>query len=500
VGSVFLEMIPFLPIYTEYVNNYTVAVETLQTLVKKNSSFASTLNSCGSQQFHGRLGLESLMIVPIQRIPRYRMLLGELLNLTSAEHADYCRLTSALQGISEMATYINEKKRDLETQLRVSQVAGALSGSLDRLQDSVYPGGMPQHRHEWHKKHFSGPTWCTHCHKFIYGVGKQGFECRKCKFAAHKTCYAAVRSDCGQERNDSFLKHNRTLVAEIAVRHQMLDLSSVTSSARKGKAEKSKKADGKQAVLFLFTDSLICLYPIEAVESKFEVAFMCKWYSTLTGREAEILDKGSLPNSFSVIPPRGGSFIHTLLLPKDRSCDEWVALIHQTKDTWRKSNEHLLSLREADSGGMKGREGYLAKLSLSSGKKHKRLWAILQENKIVFYRKPMDIHPKAVWMLLSTSTIDRGETTEIRITNVVSNPRNPSEKHTVALLADSVLEADEWSQLLRNNTRVYRENSTRKWFDKHAESDVVLPSSRTELDSSEPFPDSSLVPLVKNES
>jgi hypothetical protein len=72
-----------------------------------------------------------------------------------------------------------------------------------------------------------------------------------------------------------------------------------------------------------------------APQNKFEVAFMCKWYSTLTCREAEILDTGSLPNSFSVLPPRGGTFIHTLSLPESKPCREWVAVVRQTMNTWR---------------------------------------------------------------------------------------------------------------------------------------------------------------------
>ena len=32
--------------------------------------------------------------------------------------------------------------------------------------------------HDWRKKHYSKPTWCAVCSKFIWGLGKQGFVCR----------------------------------------------------------------------------------------------------------------------------------------------------------------------------------------------------------------------------------------------------------------------------------------------------------------------------------
>jgi len=48
--------------------------------------------------------------------------------------------------------------------------------------------------HGYHKYHFSKPTWCHICNKFIWGIGKQGYYCPGCKCAAHGDCLGQATS------------------------------------------------------------------------------------------------------------------------------------------------------------------------------------------------------------------------------------------------------------------------------------------------------------------
>eukprot|EP01103_Thecamoeba_quadrilineata_P008124 TRINITY_DN17902_c0_g1_i1.p1 TRINITY_DN17902_c0_g1~~TRINITY_DN17902_c0_g1_i1.p1 ORF type:complete len:137 (+),score=1.22 TRINITY_DN17902_c0_g1_i1:30-413(+) len=50
--------------------------------------------------------------------------------------------------------------------------------------------------HTWSLHHFNRPTWCTHCGKFIWGIGKQGYKCKMCKFPAHKECHKQISTGC----------------------------------------------------------------------------------------------------------------------------------------------------------------------------------------------------------------------------------------------------------------------------------------------------------------
>lgn len=55
--------------------------------------------------------------------------------------------------------------------------------------------------HIFVKKHFSRPTWCAYCGNFIWGLGKQGSECSKCKYPVHRgKCFErANRLACSEQ-------------------------------------------------------------------------------------------------------------------------------------------------------------------------------------------------------------------------------------------------------------------------------------------------------------
>jgi len=59
---------------------------------------------------------------------------------------------------------------------------------------SKHHGGGGSHCdvHDFKKVHFNKPTWCGVCKEFIWGLGKQGFSCTHCHFAAHGKCLQHV--------------------------------------------------------------------------------------------------------------------------------------------------------------------------------------------------------------------------------------------------------------------------------------------------------------------
>lgn len=58
--------------------------------------------------------ITDFLIMPIQRIPRYVLLLNDLCKHTKKSHLDFSDLRKALLKMKEVAGYVNEHKRDAE--------------------------------------------------------------------------------------------------------------------------------------------------------------------------------------------------------------------------------------------------------------------------------------------------------------------------------------------------------------------------------------------------
>lgn len=73
------------------------------------------LHACRSHPKHTQINLESYLLLPVQRIPRYKMLLSDLLRATPDEPV----LESALDEMDALASVMNEEKRDAESRQRL---------------------------------------------------------------------------------------------------------------------------------------------------------------------------------------------------------------------------------------------------------------------------------------------------------------------------------------------------------------------------------------------
>ena len=86
VASVFARFAPYFKIFSTYVNNHANALLMLKTL-KEKKKFVTALDLCNKEE-GCMMGVESFLIMPVQRIPRYVLLLREMLRHTSKSHAE----------------------------------------------------------------------------------------------------------------------------------------------------------------------------------------------------------------------------------------------------------------------------------------------------------------------------------------------------------------------------------------------------------------------------
>ena len=129
-ADVFLLVAPFFKLYFEYCNNFTLAVDVRETLLKKNQKFAKFIKSVEMPEyvqfefssdkkkakkkkkntFTRKINLENLMIEPVQRLPRYELLLRGILKETAPSHPDFEDLTKAYAMCREInKNYIDKK-------------------------------------------------------------------------------------------------------------------------------------------------------------------------------------------------------------------------------------------------------------------------------------------------------------------------------------------------------------------------------------------------------
>ena len=138
-----LLQIPFLKIYTEYVNNHQSALGIIDHLTAKNPDFKNFVERAQKDNQCNGLLLRDFLIDPVsllpalpyynirsaffdgekvQRIPRYELLLKELLKNTPEDHPDHTPLETALEQVRNVATVLNEKHREQKSRTRVLEI------------------------------------------------------------------------------------------------------------------------------------------------------------------------------------------------------------------------------------------------------------------------------------------------------------------------------------------------------------------------------------------
>eukprot|EP01125_Pyxidicula_operculata_P004526 TRINITY_DN170_c0_g3_i1.p1 TRINITY_DN170_c0_g3~~TRINITY_DN170_c0_g3_i1.p1 ORF type:complete len:526 (-),score=115.19 TRINITY_DN170_c0_g3_i1:36-1613(-) len=107
LGDVLLRLAPSFRIYTLYSVSFTDVSELLSDL-EQRPNFMTYIELIQANPLCNKNTLGAFLIQPIQRIPRYRLLLEQLQQVTPPEHVDYANLTLALEKFKEVVDEFNK--------------------------------------------------------------------------------------------------------------------------------------------------------------------------------------------------------------------------------------------------------------------------------------------------------------------------------------------------------------------------------------------------------
>jgi len=122
VGKVLLAFAPSFKLYIAYVNKYDAALKTMTKCKEESKVFENFLTNTALDPICKRRQISDYLIMPIQRIPRYKLLLEELMKRTEESHPDYADLMKCLEEIKQIATLINQKKGEYQKQESVINI------------------------------------------------------------------------------------------------------------------------------------------------------------------------------------------------------------------------------------------------------------------------------------------------------------------------------------------------------------------------------------------
>jgi len=148
IGDVLLQLAPFLRLYTLYSLNFERANEILQELATKVIVKTFLDNQLQDPVSNG-LDFSAYLIMPIQRIPRYRLLLEELINNTDKNHPDYKDLEESLVKLKSVAEEVNKAVVEQEAREKMYKVCKKFIDFKER--ELVKPGRKFIHEGELSK-------------------------------------------------------------------------------------------------------------------------------------------------------------------------------------------------------------------------------------------------------------------------------------------------------------------------------------------------------------
>ncbi|XP_032074932.1 FYVE, RhoGEF and PH domain-containing protein 2 isoform X2 [Thamnophis elegans] len=114
IGDIIQKVAPFLKMYSEYVKNFDKAMHLITVWSEKALPFQELISNIQKQEVSANLTLQHHMLEPIQRIPRYELLLKDYIQKLPLESPDKEDAQKALEMIFTAAKHSNAAIAEME--------------------------------------------------------------------------------------------------------------------------------------------------------------------------------------------------------------------------------------------------------------------------------------------------------------------------------------------------------------------------------------------------
>uniref|UniRef100_A0A672LF67 Vav guanine nucleotide exchange factor 3 n=1 Tax=Sinocyclocheilus grahami TaxID=75366 RepID=A0A672LF67_SINGR len=130
--QIFIKYKERLVLYGKYCSQVESAIACLDDICKNREDVRQMLELCSKRANNGKFTLRDLLVVPMQRVLKYHLLLQELVKHTH-DATDKSNLRQALDAMKDLAQYVNEVKRDIETLRDIDQYQKSIENLVGKI-------------------------------------------------------------------------------------------------------------------------------------------------------------------------------------------------------------------------------------------------------------------------------------------------------------------------------------------------------------------------------
>ena len=129
LGARFKTFSHFLKCYSQYLSNYEQARAERGRLLTSNKRFSTFVEKAELDPTSELLPLESFLMEPVQRVPRYRLLLEQLLRFTPDQHPEHEAVSEALRLTAEVGQSNSDAIAERDKRYRIMEIMMQLTPS-----------------------------------------------------------------------------------------------------------------------------------------------------------------------------------------------------------------------------------------------------------------------------------------------------------------------------------------------------------------------------------